>query len=79
MSMTGTCFNFYKSQKTKDFKDKIQFKKTEVSFFGHRWSKDGLSPDPLKIQSIINMDFPEDKETMHSFLGIVNFLNRYSP
>ena len=60
-------------------KDKIQFKKTEVSFFGHRWSKDGLSPDPKKIQSIINMDFPEDKETMHSFLGMVNFLNRYSP
>ena len=60
-------------------KDKIQFKKTEVSFFGHRWSKDGLSPDPKKIQSIINMDFPEDKETMHSFLGMVNFLNCYSP
>ena len=60
-------------------KDKIQFKKTEVSFFGHRWLKDGLSPDPKKIQSIINMDVPEDKETMHSFLGMVNFLNRYSP
>ena len=25
------------------------------------------------------MEFPEDKETMHSFLGLVNFLNRYSP
>ena len=60
-------------------KDKIQFKKTVVSFFGHRWSKDGLSPDPKKIQSIINMDFPKDKETMHSFLEMVNFLNRYSP
>ena len=60
-------------------KDKIQFKKTEVSFFGHRWSKDGLSPDPKKKQLIINMDFPEDKEAIHSFLGVVNFLNRYSP
>ena len=60
-------------------KDKIQFKKTEVSFFGHKWSKDGLSPDLKKIQSIISMDFPEDKGTMHSFLGMVNFLNRYSP
>ena len=58
-------------------KDKIQFKKSKVSFFGHRWSKDGLSPDPKKIQLIIKMDFPEDKETMHSFLGMVNFLNRY--
>ena len=25
------------------------------------------------------MEFPPDKETMHSFLGLVNFLNRYTP
>ena len=25
------------------------------------------------------MTFPEDKEMMHSFLGLINFLNRYSP
>ena len=25
------------------------------------------------------MQFPLDKETMHSFLGLVNFLNRYAP
>ena len=25
------------------------------------------------------MQFPPDKETMHSFLGLVNFLNRYTP
>ena len=60
-------------------KDKIQFKRMEVSFFGHRWSEDGLLPDPKKVQSIINMAFPEDKETMHSFLGMVNFLNCYPP
>ena len=60
-------------------KDKIQFKKKEVSFFGHRWSQDGLSPDPKKIDAILKMEFPEDKETMHSFLGMVKFLNRYSP
>ena len=59
-------------------KDKIQFKKKEVSFFGHRWSQDSLSPDPKKIDAILKMEFPEDKEAMHSFLGMVNFLNRYS-
>ena len=25
------------------------------------------------------MDFPPDKEAMHSFLGLVNFLNQYTP
>ena len=60
-------------------KAKIQLKKKEVSFFGHSWNNTGISPDPKKIQSIMDMTFPEDKETMHSFLGMINFLNRYSP
>ena len=43
------------------------------------WNTTGnFSPDPKKIQSIMNMTFPEDKETMHSFLGLLNYLNRYS-
>ena len=60
-------------------KRKLQFKKEEVSFFGHRWNSTGISPDPKKTKSILRMEFPPDKETMHSFLGLVNFLNRYTP
>ena len=48
-------------------------------FFGHRWNSTGISPDPKKTESILKMQFPPDKETMHSFLGLVNFLNRYTP
>ena len=29
-------------------KDKIQFKKREVSFFGHTWSAAGISRDPKR-------------------------------
>ena len=60
-------------------KKKLQFKKEEVSFFGHRWNSTEISPDPKKTESILRMEFPPDKETMHSFLGLVNFLNRYTP
>ena len=60
-------------------KKKLQFKKEEVSFFGHRWNSTGISPDPKKTESILKMQFPPDKETMHSFLGLVNFINRYTP
>ena len=56
-----------------------EFKKEEVSFFGHRWNSTGISPDPKKTESILKMQFPPYKETMHSFLGLVNFLNRYTP
>ena len=58
--------------------EKIQFKQTQVSFYGHCWSKQGISPDPKKIQALKHIKFPLDKETMRSFLGMINYLNRYS-
>ena len=57
---------------------KIQFKQSQVSFYGHCWSKHGISPDPKKIQALNHIDFPPDKETMRSFLVMINYLNRYS-
>ena len=58
--------------------EKIQFKQSQVSFYGHCWSKHGITPDPKKIQALSHMEFPLDKETMRSFLGMINYLNRYS-
>ena len=58
---------------------KLQFQLREVSFFGHNWSCKGISQHPKKIQAIQQMVVPPDKESMQSFLGMVNFLNRYSP
>ena len=57
---------------------KIQFKQSQVSFYGHCWSKQGISLDPKKIEALNHMEFPLDKETMISFLGMVNYLNQYS-
>ena len=58
--------------------EKIQFQQTQVSFYGHIWSKHEISPDPKKIQALKHMEFPLDKETMRSCLGMINYLNRYS-
>ena len=58
--------------------EKIQFKQSQVSFYGHCWSKHGISLDPKKIEALNHMEFPLDKETMRSFLGMINYLNRYS-
>ena len=58
--------------------EKIQFKQSQVSLYGHCWSKHRTSPDPKKIQALNHMEFPLDKETMRSFLGMINCLNRYS-
>ena len=58
--------------------DKMQFRLPQVSFFGHQWSAKGLSPDPKKIAAVKRMDLPRDVDTMRSFLGLVNYLNRFS-
>ena len=59
--------------------DKMQFRLPQVSFFGHQWSAKGLSPNPKKIAVVKRMDLPGDVDTMRSFLGLVNYLNRFSP
>ena len=58
--------------------EKIQFKQSQVSFYGHIWSEHRISADTKKIQALKHMEFPPDKETMRSFLGMINYLNRYS-
>ena len=55
----------------------VQFKQSQVSFYGHCWSKQGISLDPKKIEALNHLEFPLDKETMRSFLGMINYLNRY--
>ena len=57
---------------------KIQFKQPQVSFYGHCCSKHRISPDPKKIEALNHMEFPLDKKTMRSFLGMMNYLNQYS-
>ena len=58
--------------------EKIQFKEAQVSFYGHCWSKQGISLDPKKIEALNHVEFLLDKETIRSFLGMINYLNRYS-
>ena len=41
--------------------DKIQFKQSQVSFYGHCWSKHGISLDPKKIEALNHVEFPPDK------------------
>ena len=59
--------------------DKMQFRLSQVSFFGHQWSAKGLSPDPKKIAAVKRMHLPRDVETMRSFLRLVNYFNRFIP
>lgn len=60
-------------------KEKIQLNRSEVQYLGHIVSKDGLRPDPVKIEAIADMPNPEDKTGIQRVLGCLNFLRSYIP
>ena len=59
--------------------NKCQFRKTSVKFFGLILSRNGVSPDPSKIQALKLLPEPKDEKILQSFLGMVNYLSRFNP
>ena len=59
--------------------DKFQFKVDQTSFFGFTWTPDGLRTDDLKIKAIRDMPSPQGLAELQTFMGMVNYLNRFSP
>ena len=60
-------------------KDKCEFAKDQVKYFGHIISKEGIKPDPEKIKAIRDMPNPKSKEELQTLLGMLNFLSKYIP
>ncbi|XP_041471780.1 uncharacterized protein K02A2.6-like [Lytechinus variegatus] len=58
---------------------KCQFGKREIEFFGHVFSSDGVSPDPLKVQAIASAQDPTNVQEVRSLLGLVTYCNRFIP
>ena len=52
-------------------KNKCQIKKDSITYIEHVLSKDGLKPDPKKIEAIMNMPCPENREDLQRFLGML--------
>ena len=59
--------------------DKCHIRQSEISFFGNIYSKEGIRPDPAKIQGIQNMPIPQDKEDLQRFLGMMTYLSAFIP
>ena len=60
-------------------KDKCQFEKTQLIFLGHLISADGASPDPRKIEAILNMPDPTNVKELQRFLGMITYLGKFIP
>ena len=58
---------------------KILFNVTTVTYMGNVVTKDGMRPDPDKIEAIVNMPKPTDKHGLLLLLGMNKYLSQYIP
>ena len=58
--------------------DKLQYKQTEVDFFGKMYMTDGQKPSQSKVKAIQEMPLPQSKKQIQSFIGMVNYLAKFS-
>ena len=58
-------------------REKCQFGKEQIEFFGHVFTKDGLKPSPDKVRAIKECGVPENKEAVRSFLGMAGYLDNF--
>ena len=68
--------NFYQRIREKGLTlaaEKCEFEKGSIEFFGHMFSKDGLSPAPSKLESIQKMPPPASASEVRSLLGMTNY------
>ena len=56
--------------------DKLQYKKTEVDFFGETYTTSGCKPAQSKVSAIVEMLAPTCKKKVQSFIGKVNYLSK---
>jgi transposase InsO family protein len=59
--------------------NKCLIKAREIPFFGNIYSRDGVRPDPVKIQAITDIAPPSNVTELQSFLGMITYLGAYIP
>ena len=57
-------------------KEKCHFR--SIPFFGEVVSRQGVQPDPQKVRAVTEMPTSKNKKELQAFLGIINYLNKFS-
>ena len=60
-------------------KEKCHFRCTAIPFFGEVVSRNGMQLDLRKISTLTKMLAPQNKKELQAFLGIINYLSKFSP
>ena len=60
-------------------KEKCEFFRDRVQLCGHEIDSEGLHKTQEKIEAVVNAPRPENVSQLRSFLGLVNYYNRFLP
>ena len=55
----------------------LQYKKTEVDFFGETYTTDSHKPAQSKVSAIVEMPLPTCIKQVQSFIVMVNYLSKF--
>ena len=58
--------------------EKLQYKQQEVKFFGETYITDRHQPAQSKVKAIQEMPAPQCKKQVQSFIGMLNYLSKFS-
>ena len=58
---------------------KCKIKQDSVKFFGNIYDRNGVHPDPEKVQAIVSLSVPTDVKELQSFLGMITYLAPFVP
>lgn len=59
--------------------DKSEFLKLETAYLGHIISKDGIKPNPDKIEAIQKFPLPKNATEIKRFLGLLGYYRKFIP
>ena len=57
--------------------DKCRFMCKEIGYLGHLISKEGVRPDPKKVEAVRNFPRPKGRKNVKQFLGLAGYYRRF--
>ena len=58
-------------------REKCKFNKDSVEFFRHVFSKQGISPNPKKVEALQEAEQPNNSSEVRSFIGLAQYCSRF--
>ena len=58
---------------------KCEFRKSEITYVGHRLTSEGLKPDPEKVRAVEAVERPTCVKELQTFLGFIQYMGKFMP